>query len=340
MIADLIFIFAMSLTVVLSISILYFLFVFESVFEESLYESSYKVFIILIVALIFHGFYHVSELLFGEGDIKVFFESISMVTFIAGVIILTKNALGAQISIGVNQKLAAELDKRTAELKHRTIQLAESNKLKQLLIDILSHDLLNSVAVIKGSADILLEESQDESVKLIKQNSEKLMEIIKNTTSLTRLDNIEMLGIVNLDIGSMLGDIIDVFNHSAAGKKISIVYKTRSYPAKANQIIEEVFSNLISNAIKYSPENSKVVVDVLDAGANWRVMVKDNGTGIATEDKPKIFRRFQRLKKEGVKGSGLGLAIAKRIVDLHGGEIWVEDNPEGGCIFNVTVPKA
>ncbi len=62
--------------------------------------------------------------------------------------------------------------------------------------------------------------------------------------------------------------------------------------------------------------------------------------GIADEHKEKIFRRFQRIKKEGIKGTGLGLAIAKKVTDLHGGKIWMEGNPEGGSIFNVTVPKA
>ncbi len=65
--------------------------------------------------------------------------------------------------------------------------------------------------------------------------------------------------------------------------------------------------------------------------------VKDWGYGIKDEDKAKLFTRFQRVEKKGVKGSGLGLAIVKRVVDLHGGKIWIEDNPEGGSVFCVEI---
>ena len=66
---------------------------------------------------------------------------------------------------------------------------------------------------------------------------------------------------------------------------------------------------------------------------------RDHYAGISDSDKERIFTRFERLDKESVKGTGLGLAIAQRVVDLHGGRIWVEDNPEGGCIFYVSLAK-
>ena len=69
------------------------------------------------------------------------------------------------------------------------------------------------------------------------------------------------------------------------------------------------------------------------------MQIRDFGKGIPDKDKPLIFTRFTRLKKEGVEGSGLGLAIVKRLVDLHKGRIWVEDNPAGGSIFCVRLPK-
>ncbi len=69
------------------------------------------------------------------------------------------------------------------------------------------------------------------------------------------------------------------------------------------------------------------------------VFVKDNGEGVEDEYKESIFNRFTRVKREGVKGTGLGLAIAKRIVGIHKGSIWVEDNPEGGSIFYFEIPK-
>ena len=111
-----------------------------------------------------------------------------------------------------------------------------------------------------------------------------------------------------------------------------------------NPIIEQVFTNFISNAIKYSPEGSHVVVGISDAGDEWKVTVKDSGSGISEHDRELIFTRFSRLekaKKGGIKGTGLGLAIVHKIVYLHNGSVGVDSNsPEKGSTFWVRLNKA
>ena len=104
-------------------------------------------------------------------------------------------------------------------------------------------------------------------------------------------------------------------------------------------MIGDVFENLLSNAAKYGPAGGTVWVRIDDDGARWRASVTDSGEGIPDADKDKVFRRFERLSKGSVKGTGLGLAIAQRIVDLHGGRIWVEDAPGRGARFCVTLAK-
>ncbi len=111
------------------------------------------------------------------------------------------------------------------------------------------------------------------------------------------------------------------------------------YESEANPLIAQVFANLLSNAIKYSPEKTSITIDVVDEDDSWKVMVLDRCGGIKDEDKDQIFTRFKRIKKEGVRGTGLGLTIAKRIVELHDGEIWVEGNRDGGCAFYVRLLK-
>jgi signal transduction histidine kinase len=91
--------------------------------------------------------------------------------------------------------------------------------------------------------------------------------------------------------------------------------------------------------VKYAPKGKRIIIDSIDTGEFWRIRVIDFGEGISDADKPRIFDRFLRIEKKGVKGSGLGLAIAERIVELHKGRIWVEDNPEGGAVFVVEIPK-
>jgi two-component system phosphate regulon sensor histidine kinase PhoR len=107
----------------------------------------------------------------------------------------------------------------------------------------------------------------------------------------------------------------------------------------ANPLIEDIFSNILSNAIKYAPRDTTIAVDLMEEAESWVLSCSDEGEGIPDAHKEGIFERYERRDKKGVKGTGLGLAIAKRVVELHGGSIWVEDNPKGGSTFLVRLPK-
>ncbi len=105
--------------------------------------------------------------------------------------------------------------------------------------------------------------------------------------------------------------------------------------------MEEVFSNLISNAINYTPEGGKVAVAAAMEGGYLRASVSDNGIGMAPEDLSHIFNRFYRIKNDKTRfiiGTGLGLAIVKSIVEAHNGFIRVESEPDRGSTFHVYIP--
>ena len=104
-------------------------------------------------------------------------------------------------------------------------------------------------------------------------------------------------------------------------------------------MIREVFLNFLTNAVKYAKEGKKIIIEAEDDGKNYKIKVKDFGEGVPDKYKEKIFRRFERGEKEGVKGAGLGLSITKKLVELHNGKVWVEDNPEGGSVFVTVLPK-
>jgi signal transduction histidine kinase len=178
-------------------------------------------------------------------------------------------------------------------------------------------------------------------LETIERNNDKLMDMIKTASEFAKLEDIEEIEFKDLDIGSLVAEVIADFKTQLEEKKMDVELRAKGeYPAKANPAIEEVFANLISNAIKYSPVQSKTIIDITDEGDLWKVTVTDFGEGISDEDKPKLFERFKRVGKGGVKGTGLGLAIVKRIIDLHGGSVGVEDNPEGkGSVFWVTIKK-
>ena len=236
--------------------------------------------------------------------------------------------------------------KRTEEkLKKYTEELKHSNELKDLFTDIMRHDLLNPASVIKGYTEMLIDMGGDEKkverLHKIESSNEKLIDIIETAAKLAKLESVEELEFETKDIAIIIGEVADNFRLQLENKQMEFEFNAEgTYPANVNPVIEEVFANLLSNAIKYSPQKSKIIVDIDDAGENWKVTVTDFGDGISDEDKTLLFERFKRLNTGYMKGTGLGLAIVKRIIELHGGSAGVEDNPAGkGSAFWVTVRK-
>ena len=142
------------------------------------------------------------------------------------------------------------------------------------------------------------------------------------------------------DLGDIVKEVVLDFKYQLEDKGIEVDFIPEGkHPACVHPIIRSVFSNLISNAIKYSPHGSRIEIDIQSGDGDSQVIsVKDHGQGIPEEDKKHIFERFERLEREKAKGTGLGLAIVRRTVEMHGGKVWVEDNPGGGSIFLVNLP--
>lgn len=251
------------------------------------------------------------------------------------------NSKNRQLEIEIRERKIAE-DK----LKNYSAQLKNSNELKDLFTDVLRHDLINPATVIKGYVEYLIEYEKDtkksEALKAIERNNLKLIQLIENAANLAKLENVEELEFEELDLRTIIEDVVQNLQPRADEKEMCIEFRPEgNYPAHVNRIVEEVFSNLISNSIKYSPSASKIRVDVsaLD-NTYWKICVTDNGIGISDEDKAYIFDRFKRAGKTNIKGTGLGLAIAKRIMELHDGQIGVEDNPSGeGAVFWATLHR-
>jgi signal transduction histidine kinase len=237
------------------------------------------------------------------------------------------------------------------EKKNRR-RLEQSNKMKDLFTDILRHDLLNPVGIIKNSVELLEEDPGDKKlVEMIKKHTKRLEDIIRNASQLARIESLEKVELTYCDLGDYVREAVEEMEPLAREKGIEIIQELDGvFPAKCNPIFKDVITNLLSNAIKYGPERSKVTVAIKDFDGEWKIMVKDNGPGIPDEYKESIFYRFTRREKGGTKGVGLGLSIVRGIVSLHGGRVWVEDNiledkrygetKKQGSIFCVTLPKA
>jgi len=230
------------------------------------------------------------------------------------------------------------------ERKRMEEELKESNRMKDTFTDIMRHDLIGPAGNIQNLLEVARGEEDEigrrEILEHLYRNAKHLVELIEHATKIAKLEGEKKLDTAQMDLGQILKEVVRDLRSKAGKNGVEIENRaTGTYPVKANPLVEDVFSNLIENAIKYGPEKGKVIVDIEDAGKNWKVSVTDFGEGIEDKYKEGVFERFSRRHKEGVKGSGLGLSIVKRVVDLHDGRVWVEDNPEGGSIFYVEMPK-
>ncbi|WP_370571953.1 ATP-binding protein [Methanomethylovorans sp.] len=244
------------------------------------------------------------------------------------------------IARDITRKKTAEL-----ELKSYAQQLHDSNKMKDIFTDIISHDLLNPASNIKGFTELLLENETDEQklwmLSCIASNNEKLINIMETTSIFSRLDSMSSLEFNDIDLLPLCKSSIEMFQHQISQKGLDVVLEIEGpYIAKAHPVIQHAFCNLISNAIKYSSNGERIIVGIEGTNDMWKIIVTDFGEGIADPKKPVIFDRFSRATSGNTVGKGLGLSIVKRIIELHTGNVGVDDNPCGkGSVFWFTVHK-
>jgi two-component system phosphate regulon sensor histidine kinase PhoR len=146
-------------------------------------------------------------------------------------------------------------------------------------------------------------------------------------------------------LSDLIGEVLDVVREPAKKKRISLLYDKLASPLIARgdpHYLEQVFINLLDNAIKYGREGGKITIStVKKSPTEIEISVQDDGIGIPKEDHPRIFERFYRVDKgrsQELGGTGLGLSIVKHIVQAHGGRVWVESQLGKGSIFYFTLP--
>lgn len=233
----------------------------------------------------------------------------------------------------------------TSERKQFEEELCHSNELKDLFTDIMRHDLLNPAGNVRGYSDLLYESETDETKKKfidsIIRNNDKLIEMIEVAAKFAKIESTDKIEVQQMDLGGLVRNVRYQFEHILEDRQMTINMKADSrYYSMVNPIVEEIFANYISNAIKYSPDGTDITIDIIDANYDWKVEVTDSGEGIPDKHKNYVFDRFKRANKTGVKGTGLGLAIVKKIAEMLNGEVGVENNPDGtGSRFWVKLKK-
>ena len=218
--------------------------------------------------------------------------------------------------------------------------LAESNSLRELLLDIITHDLRNPAGVIYALSEGARKgEPENRILDSIFTTSGRLLNVLDNTTTLAQATFGEDIPMEELSLNDMLTTIVDEFSihwtENDMDLKMEIPLDTM---ISANPLIAEVFKNYISNAIKYARDGKRIVVETVIEDQAVVVCVKDFGKTIAKADRERIFERRAQLEDGKEKGRGLGLAIVKRIALAHDGKAWVEPNTPQGNSFCVRIP--
>ena len=250
-------------------------------------------------------------------------------------------------------KLNNELVNLQRELTQKNAELERLNELKNRFIGMAAHDLRNPLGVILNFSEFLQDELKNELseqhlsfLQNIVNSSEFMYSLVEDLLDFSKIESGKIqLNFEEFDIVLKLKDIVANSNVLSKKKKIKISFKSAVGSIILNadvHKIAQVFQNLLDNAVKFSPEGSKIDVTLEKQKDKILVIVKDRGKGIAKEDQDKVFNPFTSISTKGTageKGTGLGMSIVKRIVDSHKGEIWLESEPEKGTTFFVKLPK-
>jgi GAF domain-containing protein/two-component sensor histidine kinase len=229
----------------------------------------------------------------------------------------------------------------------------ESDRAKREFISSVSHELRTPLTSIKGYVDLLLlgaggqlSESQQSFLGVVKNNANRLMDLINDILEIGRIDSERIqLNFEEVDIAAVFADVLQTLKVQIDRKAMRVTSEVSEDvpPVSADgKRIMQVVLNLASNAVKYTYSEGRIVLRAgLNPAGMLQVDIEDDGVGISHEDQKNLFRRFQRFDnplRDEAGGTGLGLSIAKSLVELHGGEMWVQSEPGEGSTFSFVIP--
>jgi len=233
------------------------------------------------------------------------------------------------------------------ELAFKELEVAD--KEKDRILRAVAHDLRNPIGGIASLTSLMLMDEMDterkELIELIQSATNNSLELINEILEVTGNTSLNPNKKQLVDINTLLSNSIELLRFKAAEKNQQIMLEMLETPEElfiSREKIWRVMSNLISNAIKFSPQGSDIYVKVVNEDDNIRISVNDHGIGIPDNIKNQVFNMFTPAKRVGTAGEpsfGLGLSISKQIIESHGGEIWFESEPGEGTTFYIRLKK-
>jgi signal transduction histidine kinase len=226
----------------------------------------------------------------------------------------------------------------------------EAEEIKRTFISVISHELKTPIALIKGYVGTLRREDANwdreviqDSLAVIEDEADRLTELIENLLDATRLQS-GTLSLSRSDVAleKTIHRVVDRFQTQVSNHTIVVEFP-ENFPVILcdEKRIEQVFYNLISNAIKYSPDGGEIKISSQVRLEQVIICVSDQGPGIAHADIPHVFDRFYRSQEASrrTKGAGLGLFLARAVIEAHGGRIWVDPKPGQGARICFSLPR-
>jgi len=250
-----------------------------------------------------------------------------------------------------NIQLLDDLACKNRELEDSNKKLLHLNNLKNKFLGIAAHDLRNPLTSIRGLSEILVVEAfgpltdeQKEYLTIINTTSDEMLSLVNDLLDVSVIESGKLeLHTAPGSLKDTVEDRIKIIKVIADRKGIVLEESLAPVPDVIfdSNRISQVIDNLVSNAIKFSPANSTIHIALAETGNGVRVSVRDEGPGIPSGERARLFGEFQRLSAQptaGEKSTGLGLAIVKKIIDAHHGVLEVESEVGKGSIFSFTMP--
>jgi signal transduction histidine kinase len=231
-------------------------------------------------------------------------------------------------------------------------KLQEQDVVKNEYVLRVTHDIKGHLAAIQSCLDLVrgeilgpLNEKQKDFVERAYQRTVKCSLFVTTLLKVTQIKLTGRLAMERFSLRTVLMNALGLAQNRARDRGVTLSHQIdASIDGIRGEavLIEETITNILYNAIKYTPPGGKVSLEVKDEGTAVRVTVSDTGIGIPSEAAPHLFEEFYRAenaRKIERDGTGLGLAFAKQVVERHGGRIWAQNNPTAGATFSFTLPK-
>jgi signal transduction histidine kinase len=232
-------------------------------------------------------------------------------------------------------------------------EVSELENLKSEMIRMASHDLRNPLGNVIGYIDLLnvtlppkVMDEVAEYIQYMKKSAMTMKSLIDDLLTLEKIESERQQSFTRLDLGALLQDVFEVQTGAAELKKQSLNLEYMGQPVYvlgSTTQVRQAVTNLVGNAIKYTPDAGRVTVRLFMKQGRAYFEVEDNGYGISPDRQKRLFQRFYRAKQPGteeIPGTGLGLNMVKTIIERHGGEVWVKSTEGVGSTFGFWLPTA